>query len=120
MKLTLFAAALAALSAAPALAQTIAPLPLSQPWMSTDVQDAWAQGYQCKGVDIVIVDDFASRTAYAGNIGLGQKTVRYGTWVQSIAKAIAPAARVAAHNYTSGSAVSLIKGLNVLNLSYGM
>ena len=91
-----------------------------QSWMSPDVGAAWAAGYKGKGVTITMVDDFSSSNRFSGNFGLGVQTQRHGEWTREEASMIAPAATIRSKDFSTGSAVSLAGGRNVLNLSYGM
>lgn len=89
-------------------------------WMSPEVGDAWARGYKGKGVTITVVDDFKSSTLLNGRLGTISQKLRHGQWTAIEASMIAPLAGVAMQDFGSGTAVKLNKGLNVLNLSYGM
>jgi subtilisin family serine protease len=89
-------------------------------WMSTEVGDAWAKGYKGKGVSITVVDDFKSSSLLAGKLGTTSQKLRHGQWTAMEAGMIAPLAGVAMQDFNSGTAVKLNRGLNVLNLSYGM
>ncbi|PZO17276.1 MAG: peptidase S8 and S53 subtilisin kexin sedolisin [Burkholderiales bacterium] len=89
-------------------------------WMSTEVGDAWAKGYKGKGVTITVVDDFRSNSMLSGKLGTSSQQLRHGQWTSMEAGMIAPLAGVALQDFNSGTAVKLNKGLNVLNLSYGM
>ena len=89
-------------------------------WMSPEVGDAWRQGYLGKGSTITIVDDFTSGVRSKGDLGFGPKWRRHGEWTRDEARMIAPSATIRSHNFRSGKAVSLGRGLNVANLSYGM
>jgi subtilisin family serine protease len=89
-------------------------------WMSTEVGDAWAKGYKGKGVSITVVDDFKSSSLLAGKLGTTSQKLRHGQWTAMEASMIAPLAGVAMQDFNSGTAVKLNRGLNVLNLSYGM
>ncbi|MET3592214.1 MULTISPECIES: S8 family serine peptidase [Mesorhizobium] len=91
-----------------------------QNWMSPDVGAAWAAGYKGKGVTITIVDDFSSSSRFSGNFGIGVQTQRHGEWTREEASMIAPAATIRSKDFSSGTAVPLAGGRNVLNLSYGM
>lgn len=91
-----------------------------QSWMSPDVGAAWAAGYKGKGVTITMVDDFSSSDRFSGNFGIGVQTQRHGEWTREEASMIAPAATIRSKDFSTGTAVSLARGLNVLNLSYGM
>lgn len=113
----LLLAALITFSPTAALAQA------AQPWMHTDVTAAWAQGFTGKGTNIVIIDDFTSTSGYRGSLStsLTQRVQRHGIWVRDFARAIAPDARIATHDFKSTAAVALqAKTLNILNLSYSM
>ncbi|CDX31523.1 conserved exported hypothetical protein [Mesorhizobium sp. SOD10] len=91
-----------------------------QNWMSPDVGAAWAAGYKGKGVTITMVDDFSSSSRFYGNFGIGTQYQRHGEWTREEASMIAPAATIRSKDFSTGTAVSLARGLNVLNLSYGM
>ncbi|PBB82681.1 MULTISPECIES: S8/S53 family peptidase [unclassified Mesorhizobium] len=91
-----------------------------QSWMSPDVGAAWAAGYKGKGVTITIIDDFSSSSRFSGNFGLGTQYQRHGEWTREEASMIAPAATIRSKDFSTGSAVPLASGRNVLNLSYGM
>jgi len=91
-----------------------------QSWMTPDVGVAWAAGYKGKGVTITIVDDFSSSSRFSGNFGLGVQTQRHGEWTRQEASLVAPLATIRSKDFSTGSAVTLAPGLNVLNLSYGM
>lgn len=94
--------------------------PTLQSWMSQEVGDAWRQGYQGKGVTITVVDDFKSNVGFYGNLTGTTELRRHGEWALREASLIAPQATMRSHDFTSGSSVSLARGFNVLNLSYGM
>ncbi|MDG4882226.1 S8 family serine peptidase [Mesorhizobium sp. WSM4884] len=91
-----------------------------QSWMSPDVGAAWAAGYKGQGVTITVVDDFSSSSRFSGNFGIGVQTLRHGEWTREEASMIAPAATIRSKDFSTGSAVPLAAGRNVLNLSYGM
>jgi subtilisin family serine protease len=124
----LSAALSAALCAAPAFAQegeaqleaSLSAAAATPAWMSTEVGDAWAKGYKGKGVTITVVDDFRSNAMLNGKLGTSGQRLRHGQWTAMEASMIAPLATVATQDFSSGTAVKLNKGLNVLNLSYGM
>lgn len=94
--------------------------PTLQSWMSPEVGDAWRAGYQGKGVTITVVDDFNSNYGIYGNLTGTTALKRHGEWTLQQASLIAPQATMRSQDFTSGSSVSLAKGFNVLNLSYGM
>jgi hypothetical protein len=90
-------------------------------WMSSEIADAWSQGFQGQGTRITIIDDFSSNWGYYGDLGTGTQLLRHGEWVRQQSGMIAPSATLASHDFYSGNAVSLDrKRLNALNLSYGM
>lgn len=89
-------------------------------WMSPEVKGAWTQGFKGKGVTITAVDDFRSNDRFYGDFGDGSRVLRHGEWTFKQARMIAPAASMKSHDFNSGRSVSLARGLNVLNLSYGM
>lgn len=91
-----------------------------QGWMSPEVGDAWAQGYKGQGVTVQVIDDFRSKYGIQGNLGTGVRIQRHGSWTLQEASMIAPLATYKAIDYTSGSGIKLSRGLNVLNLSYGL
>jgi len=97
------------------LSQTI-----TKPWMSTEVGIAWSQGYRGQGVNITIVDDFKSNSVFKGNLNGVTQIGRHGNWTSLEANMIAPAAKIFTQEYSTGKSVALGKGLNVVNLSYGM
>lgn len=94
--------------------------PIVQPWMSQEVGEAWSQGFQGQGVTITVVDDFRSNWGYYGNLSGVTELLRHGEWSLKEASLVAPKATMRAHDFMSGSRVGLNRGLNVLNLSYGM
>jgi subtilisin family serine protease len=104
----------------PRLTAATSSLPKVQSWMNPEIGDAWSQGYLGKGVTVTIVDDFRSGFGYIGNLGTGQKVWRHGEWTREQVRMLAPQATVRSQDYTTGRAVRLNTGLNVLNLSYGM
>jgi len=105
----------------PALAAaTTTSQPRYHNWMNPEIRDAWALGYQGKGVTITIVDDFGSSSKGSGNLGTGSARQRHGEWVRDIASMIAPQGTMAAQDFKSGRRVNLAQGLNVINLSYAV
>lgn len=94
--------------------------PVLQPWMSPEVGAAWSAGYRGQNVTITVVDDFKSRSRSWGNLTGSNERLRHGEWTLKEANLIAPSATMRAHDFNSGKSVSLNRGLNVLNLSYGM
>ena len=102
------------LLASTAQAQTL------QPWMSTEVQEVWNLGFKGQKVTIQVIDDITSATKYQANLGTGSLLLRHGEWTRLEASMIAPLATMKSLDFNSATKVSLARGLNVLNLSYGM
>lgn len=96
------------------------PVPSLQSWMSPEVADAWKQGYKGAGVTITVIDDFRSNQGLYGNLGQGTQLLRHGEWTLKEASMIAPSATLRTQDFNAGTTVGLNRGLNVLNLSYGM
>lgn len=91
-----------------------------QSWMSPEVGQAWNQGYKGQGVTIQVIDDFRSNYGIYGNLGTGVKLQRHGSWTLEESRLLAPLAKFNAVDYSSNTTVKLNRGLNVLNLSYGI
>jgi subtilisin family serine protease len=89
-------------------------------WMHEDLAGAWADGYLGQGSTITVVDDFSSNYGYYGDLGDGVELYRHGEWTYKESSLVAPLADMKAHDFYSGRTVRLRKGLNVMNLSYGM
>lgn len=102
------------------LASGAASAQTTQSWMSPDVGAAWSLGYKGQGTNITVVDDFRSGTGYWGKLASGLQLKRHGEWTLTEAAMEAPGAAMRGIDFSSQSAVPLYKGLNVLNLSYGM
>lgn len=100
--------------------ETSAALPPVRPWMSSEVGDAWGQGYKGQGVTITVVDDFKSKSRYSGNLSGPSQLLRHGEWTLREASLVAPLAMMKTQDFTANTTVRLARGLNVLNLSYGM
>lgn len=94
--------------------------PQLQSWMSPEVGDAWKAGYKGAGVTVTVVDDFRSNQGLYGNLGQGTQLLRHGEWTYKETSMIAPSATMRAQDFNSGVSVGLNRGLNALNLSYGM
>jgi subtilisin family serine protease len=90
------------------------------PWMSSEVGAAWKLGYKGQGTTITVIDDFKSRSLIQGNLTGVVQIGRHGQWTATEAKLVAPSATLRVQDYSSGTAIPLAKGLNVINLSYGM
>ncbi len=114
----------AALMAGSAMAQTAAPVQDVKSWMHKDVGEAWASGYKGKGATVTIVDDFTGQFGRSTHdIGYGVKTNTHGQWVRDMITGVAPEAATKTHSMSTSasySKVSLAKGLNVINGSYGI
>jgi subtilisin family serine protease len=89
-------------------------------WMSPEIGDAWRSGYKGQGVTITFVDDFNSASKFGGDFGTGKQVLRHGEWTRLEGSLIAPSAAIVSQDFTSGRAVALARGLNVINLSYAM
>lgn len=97
------------------------PVTRYQDWMSSEISDAWAAGYKGQGTTITVVDDFSSRDFNLGNLANIEQSLRHGEWTRLEASMIAPSATLASVDFNSNKQVTLArKGLNVLNLSYGI
>lgn len=91
-----------------------------QSWMSADLAAAWASGYKGQGVTITFVDEYSGHDAFSGNVNGTVQTQLHGLWTREIGSMVAPSATIVSKDYnTSKTAVSLAKGLNVINVSYG-
>lgn len=93
--------------------------PTYQPWMSTDVQGAWASGFLGQGTTMTFVDDFSSANRLFGNLGNGIQRKRHGEWTSLEGSMIAPKATIARDDFYTEQAINLASGFNVVNLSYG-
>ena len=91
-----------------------------QPWMSPELAEAWSAGYTGRGSTITLIDDFGSRSRYSGNLSGTTERLRHGEWTRKEAGLVAPGATLRSQDFASSRAVTLPRGLNVLNLSYGM
>lgn len=89
-------------------------------WMSPEIGDAWKAGYKGQGVTMTFVDDFRSSSRFRGNLGTGSLLLRHGEWTRLEGSMIAPSAGIVSQDFNSGATVALARGLNVVNLSYGM
>ena len=105
----------AAIAAPMAFAQT------AQPWMSSEVGNAWKAGYKGQGTTITFVDDFKSSSGYIGNFNGVLQLQQHGKWTSEEASLIAPSAAIKTQDFTNANAVQLApRGLNTINLSYAM
>lgn len=106
--------------AAPLLFCAAAQAQTLQSWMSPEVKQAWDLGYKGQKVTIQVVDDFKSSERLSGNFGTGKLLQRHGEWTRLEASLIAPSATMASVDFYNTRALTLAKGLNVINLSYGI
>lgn len=91
-----------------------------KPWMSSEIGGAWSSGYKGQNTTITVIDDFSSANGYYGNLRGFTELRRHGEWTSLEAGMIAPLAKVYNHDFGKSQAVTLQRGLNTLNLSYGM
>lgn len=89
-------------------------------WMSPDIKDAWSQGYKGQGTTVTVIDDFRSNSGFYGNLGDGRYLLRHGEWTYKEITMLAPMANFQRDDFSTQQQVRLNKGLNVLNMSYGM
>ncbi len=89
-------------------------------WMSPEVKQAWDLGYKGRGINIHVIDDFKSNYGYRGDLGNGPQILRHGEWTRLEANMIAPDARINSIDFSNNNSIRLARGLNSLNLSYGM
>jgi subtilisin family serine protease len=119
MKLTK-SVTLAIVAATMVMAATVAKAQEVRPWMQSEIGGAWSLGYKGQGASITVIDDFRSNNAYYGDLRGYTELRRHGEWTALEAGMIAPSAKVYAHDFGKTRAVKLQRGLNTLNLSYGM
>lgn len=91
-----------------------------QNWMSSEVGNAWRQGYKGSGVTVTVIDDFKSGKYYIGKLADSTQVNLHGNLTMQEASLIAPLATLRTQDYYAGTAIDLNPGLNVLNLSYSM
>lgn len=103
-----------------ALSATLATAQDLRPWMQPEIGQAWSLGFRGQGTSITVVDDFRSTSGLTGNLRGVTETRRHGEWTALEAGMIAPSAKVYLHDFGNTRAVTLQRGLNTLNLSYGM
>ncbi|MCO8146404.1 S8 family serine peptidase [Rhodovulum tesquicola] len=109
-----FKAAALVLTASVASAQEV------RPWMPSDIGQAWNLGYKGQKTTITVIDDFRSNYGIYGDLRGRTELLRHGEWTALEAGMMAPKATVLTHDFSNTKAVKLRKGLNTLNLSYGM
>ena len=93
--------------------------PVLRSWMSPEIADAWRQGYQGQGVTVTVVDAF-SGGRLTGSLGTGVLSRTHGEWTRDQIIMTAPKAAIRSQDFSDTRGVALSRGLNVLNLSYGM
>ena len=118
--IALFGANVVAQDLPAAAAPTTLASPVLRSWMSPEVGQAWNKGYTGKGTRLTFVDDFSSSSRFYGNLGTGRLLLRHGEWTRLEGSMVAPGAAVVSKDFRSGTTVALGKGLNIMNLSYGM
>ena len=89
-------------------------------WMPSEIGEAWRLGYKGQGTSITVIDDFRSNYRYDGNLRGNTELRLHGEWTALEGSMIASSAKVYAHDFGNTRAVKLQRGLNTLNLSYGM
>lgn len=103
-----------------ALSATLASAQDLRPWMQPEIGQAWSLGFRGQGTSITVIDDFRSGSSLTGNLRGVTEMRRHGEWTALEAAMIAPSASVFAQDFSNSQAVRLQRGLNTLNLSYGM
>jgi len=102
------------------ISAAVAPAQEVRPWMHSETGEAWRLGYRGQGTSITVIDDFRSNYGIYGDLRGFTELRRYGDWTALEASLIAPSAKVYAHDFGDTRTVKLQRGLNTLNLSYGM
>lgn len=103
-----------------ALCATAATAQELRPWMHPETGQAWTLGFRGQGTAITVIDDFRSATGLTGNLRGVTETRRHGEWTALESGMVAPSAKVYTQDFGANQAVKLQRGLNTLNLSYGM
>jgi len=122
-KLAALAATLTAMAgAAPAqdLSFGVMSTPPLQGWMSSEIGDAWSQGYRGRGARITVIDDFSSRDYLVGRLSSGWTIGTHGMQTYFQSSLVAPEASFRIQDFTNTRAVRLTRKFDVINLSYGM
>jgi len=122
-KIAAIAATLALLAgAAPAQELSFGTLstPPLQGWMSTEIGEAWSQGYRGRGATITVIDDFSSRDYLVGRLTGGWTAGTHGMMTYFQSALVAPEASFRIQDFTDTRAVRLTRNFDVINLSYGM
>ena len=95
-----------------------------QSWMHPDVSGAWKKKFKGQGTSITIVDQFSSSDPsdyIEGNLSSRLGGYRlHGDWVSKHTSMIATSAKINARDWSTAGAVKLSKGLNIVNMSYGI
>lgn len=102
------------------LPATAVPAQDLQPWMNSEIADAWALGYRGQGANVTVIDDFKSRSRYWGQLESRMQRLRHGQWTAKQVSLIAPSARVKRQDFSNHRSIKLRRGLNIFNLSYSM
>ena len=92
----------------------------TQPWMSSDVGAAWKSGYKGQGTTVTVVDDFTGNSFIRGRLTSVTQSARHGQWTAFESHLIAPLTTVRGQDYRAGTSIPLARGLNIINMSYGM
>ena len=92
--------------------------------MSSEVGDAWSQGYRGQGTTITVLDQFRGLASekFSGNLNGTVQNQLHGEWTSMQAKMIAPLATLQRLDiaYSSVNFIPLRPGLNVINYSAGV
>lgn len=94
--------------------------PPVQSWMSSEIGDAWAQGFRGQGATITVIDDFTSSSYLVGRLTGGWTAGTHGTMTYLQSALVAPEASFRIRDFSNNRSVALARGFNVVNLSYGM
>jgi hypothetical protein len=95
-------------------------MPDLMPWMSPEIEDAWAEGYLGQRTTMTVIDNFRG-DRLRGDLGFGNRYQTHGAFTRQQIDLLAPKASLRSHDFSNGRSVRLRRtGLNVLNLSYGM
>ncbi|MDA8553344.1 S8 family serine peptidase [Alphaproteobacteria bacterium] len=95
-------------------------VPTFQSWMHADVQAAWDAGFTGQNTNLIIVDDFNSRSRFRANLGTGRTRKTHGGWTAAQAGMIATSATLNQVDWGASSFDLAADKLNVANASYGM
>lgn len=95
-------------------------VPTFQSWMHEDVQAAWDAGFTGQNTNIIVVDDFNSRSRIRGDMGTGRTRKTHGGWTATQAGMIATSATLNQVDWSASSFTLDAANLNIVNASYGM